>query len=113
VAQTVALGATATFSVVATGTAPLTYQWQKNAVNVSGATSASYTTPATVRADSGALFRCIVSNNGGSATSNAVMLSVLSLTPPVVTVGPRDTTVLVGQTARFSITAAGSPAPTY
>ena len=88
VAQTVALGSTATFSVVATGTAPLTYQWQKNAANISGATAASYTTPATVKADSGALFRCIVSNDGGSATSNAVMLSVLSPTPPVITTEP-------------------------
>ncbi len=35
--QTVAAGQTATFSVVATGTAPLTYQWQKNGSAISGA----------------------------------------------------------------------------
>ena len=39
------VGKTATFSVVATGTEPLFYQWQKNGVNISGAYSSSYTTP--------------------------------------------------------------------
>src|SRR5450759_4701550 len=45
--QTVTAGQTATFSVTASGTAPLSYQWQKNGTAISGATSASYTTPAT------------------------------------------------------------------
>ncbi len=74
--QTVTAGQTATFSVVATGTAPLSYQWQKNSVNIPGATAASYTTPATTLADSGATFRCIVSNLYGSATSTASTLMV-------------------------------------
>src|SRR5207244_8214425 len=51
--QTVTAGQTATFTVIATGTAPLAYQWQKNGVSVTGATAASYTTPATTTADSG------------------------------------------------------------
>jgi len=49
--QTVAPGQTAMFSVTATGTPPPTYQWQKNGANIAGATSASYTTPATTTAD--------------------------------------------------------------
>jgi len=81
--QTVTLGQTATFSVTASGTAPLSYQWQKNQVNISGANSASYTTPATVLADNGAKFRCVVSNNSGPATSNEATLTVQSL-PPVL-----------------------------
>src|SRR4029077_388089 len=40
--QTVTVGQAATFSVVASGTAPLSYQWQKNGADISGATSASY-----------------------------------------------------------------------
>jgi hypothetical protein len=72
--QTVALGQT--FNVVATGTAPLTYQWQKNGTVISGATLASYTTPATTAADSGAKFVVVVSNSAGSATSSAATLTI-------------------------------------
>ena len=43
--QTVTAGQTATFSVTATGTAPLSYQWKKNGAAISGATASSYTTP--------------------------------------------------------------------
>jgi hypothetical protein len=74
--QTVAVGATATFTVVATGTAPLTYQWQKNGTAISGATSASYTTPSTTSADNGAKFIVVVSDPVGSATSNAAILTI-------------------------------------
>jgi hypothetical protein len=74
--QTVATGQTATFTVVATGAAPLTYQWQKNAAAIAGATSASYTTPATTSADSGKQFTVVVSNSQGSVTSSAATLTV-------------------------------------
>ena len=84
VAATVTVGSPATFSVVATGTAPLTYQWQKNAANISGATAASYTTPATVKADSGARFRCIVSNAGGKDTSTSALLRVTPVPPNIL-----------------------------
>src|SRR5882724_1053890 len=52
--QTVAIGQTATFFVTISGAAPLNFQWQKNGTAISGATSASYTTPATTVSDSGA-----------------------------------------------------------
>jgi regulation of enolase protein 1 (concanavalin A-like superfamily) len=74
--QTVTAGQTATFSVTASGTAPLTYQWQKNTANISGATSASYTTPATALADSGSTYRCVVTNSAGSMTSASATLTV-------------------------------------
>ncbi len=73
--KTVAAGTTAKFSVTATGT-NLSYQWRKNGVNISGATKSSYTTPATVKADSGSLFSVIVSNATGSVTSNSALLTV-------------------------------------
>jgi len=74
--RTVTAGQTATFSVTATGTAPLAYQWQKNGTNISGATSSSYTTPATALADSGETFRVVVSNAAGTVTSAAATLTV-------------------------------------
>jgi hypothetical protein len=74
--KTVTAGQTATFSVTATGTAPLIYQWQKGNSAIAGATSSSYTTPATVTGDSGTTYRVVVSNSAGSATSNSATLTV-------------------------------------
>jgi Immunoglobulin domain len=74
--QSVAVGQTATFSVTATGTAPLTYQWQKGGTAIAGATASSYTTPAATLADSGSKFSVVVANTAGSIPSNSAMLSV-------------------------------------
>src|SRR5437660_5199406 len=74
--QTVTAGQMATFSVVAGGGAPLSYQWKKNGATISGATSASYTTPATVLADNGSQFAVVVSNSVGKVTSNSATLTV-------------------------------------
>jgi hypothetical protein len=79
---TVPLGQTATFAVTATGTGPLTYQWFKNGLPISGATSSTYTTPATVAGDSGSVFTVTVSNPAGSVTSGPATLTV-QLPPPV------------------------------
>ena len=78
--HTVNAGATATFTVAATGTAPITYQWNKNGSAVSGATSSSYTTPATTTSDNGAQFTVLVTNSAGSATSTAAILTVNAAT---------------------------------
>ena len=109
--QTVTAGQTATFSVTATGTAPLTYQWNRNGAAISGATSASYTTSATTSADNGAQFTVTATNSVGSATSNAAKLTVNA--PPTISTQPASKTVAVGQTATFSVTAAGTGALTY
>jgi hypothetical protein len=66
------------FYVTATGSSPLSYQWQENGTNISGASSASYTTPATTMADSGTTFKVVVSNSAGSITSNSATLTVSS-----------------------------------
>ncbi len=75
-------GARATFTVVAAGSPAPTYQWYKNAVSIMGATSASYTTPPTVLADSGGLYSVVVANDFGSQTSVQALLNVIA-TPPV------------------------------
>jgi hypothetical protein len=111
---TVTIGQIATFSVVAAGTAPFTYHWQRNNANIAGATSASYTTPATAAADNGANFRVVVTNSGGSTTSNSAILTVLAapVAPSIVT-QPANQTVSAGQTATFSVVAAGTAPFTY
>ena len=112
--QAVTVGQAATFTVTASGTAPLMYQWQKNAANISGATTASYTTPATTSADNGAKFNAVVSNSSGSATSSAATLTVnAASSAPAITMQPVNQTVTAAQTATFSVTATGTPTPTY
>jgi hypothetical protein len=74
--QMVTVGQPATFLVTATGASPLSYQWQKGTNQIPGATSASYTTPATTLSDNGAQFSVVVSNSNGSVTSNAATLTV-------------------------------------
>ena len=64
---TVTTPASATFSVTASGMTPLTYQWQKNGVDIPGAMGSTYPTPPTTLADSGSQFRVRVSNSAGSA----------------------------------------------
>lgn len=112
--QTVTAGQTATFSVTATGTAPISYQWRKNGVNLGGPASASYTTPPTTMADNGVKFDVVVSNSAGSATSSAATLTVNAVAAaPTISTQPANQTVTVGQTATFSVTANGSAPLSY
>ena len=82
--QTVTAGQTATFSVVASGTTPLTYQWSKNGLAISGGTFASYTTPVTTASDSGSNFTVQVTNSGGTITSSAALLTVTPAQKPSI-----------------------------
>jgi len=79
VSQTVPIGETATFSVTALGTGPLSYQWGENGVEIAGATSTSYTTPAVALGSGGSTaigsFQVTVSNASSSVTSNAATLT--------------------------------------
>jgi hypothetical protein len=74
--QNITVGHTATFSVVATGTMPLSYQWQRNGAAITGATATSYTTAATTLADDGATFKVTVTNSIGTIMSSAATLTV-------------------------------------
>jgi hypothetical protein len=74
--QRVVVGAAATFSVSANGSAPLAYQWQKGTASIMGATGSSYTTPPTALTDDGSTFQVVVSNSAGSVTSSSVKLAV-------------------------------------
>jgi hypothetical protein len=109
--QTVSLGATATFSVSVSGASPFTFQWQRNGTSITGATSATYTTPTVTVADNGATFQVIVSNAAGSQTSNAATLSVSQA--PAISSQPANQTVNIGSTATFSVTASGAAPLAY
>lgn len=83
----VAESQTASFSVSVIGTAPITYQWQRQNngggffANIGGANEATYTTNTlTISNDNGASYRCVISNGQGSVTSNP---AVLTVTPSV------------------------------
>ncbi|MGH9720618.1 MAG: PQQ-dependent sugar dehydrogenase [Bryobacteraceae bacterium] len=86
VSQTISAGQPVTFSVTASGTPPLNYQWQRNGSNIGGATSSSYTIAAVSSGDNGAQFQCVVSNSAGSAASNSATLTVVANQPPVAAI---------------------------
>jgi hypothetical protein len=76
VSVSVAAGQVASFTVTAAGSAPISYQWQRNGVNIGGAIFATYTTLPTASTDDGAVFTVVVSNSVGGATSNPAVLTV-------------------------------------
>jgi len=100
---TVAAGQPASFTVAASGTAPLQYQWLRNGVVISSATSPTLTLPAVTAADNGAAFSAVVSNTAGSIPSNPATLTVLSNAPPTARISSPRAGVLYGggQTFRF------------
>lgn len=101
---TVTAGQPASFTVAATGTGPLSYQWQRDGVAIPGATSATYTIAQTVILDSDAVFGAVVTNLAGSATSNNATLTV-NASAPVLTITPQpaDTSVTAGTAASFTV----------
>ena len=105
-AQTVDPGKTASFSVEATGTSPLLYQWKLNGKDITDATSSSYTTPAAAMADSGAAYSVVVSNAAGTVTSSPASLTVTEA--PVITTQPTAQSVTSGKTATFNVSATGT-----
>ena len=110
VSAAVVLGLPASFSVAATGTAPITYQWRRAGVAISGGTAASYTIASVQVGDAGA-YDVVVTNPVGSVTSSAATLSVI-LPASVVTV-PAPVTVTLGAPATLSIKVSGTGPFTY
>ena len=107
VSQAVAAGQTASFSVVATGTEPLTYQWKKDGSDIAGATSSTYK-PVSSSELNGAKFSVVVSNSLGTVTSNEAVLSDVAIGTQ-----PTNQTAYASKTATFSVTAGGTGPFTY
>ncbi len=114
---TVEVGSIAIFTVTATGTAPLKYQWQsrKNAsatwANSSqpGAKTATLSVTTTAGLH-GWQFRCVVTDgNGNPKASNHATLTV----KPAIKTQPKNTTVTVGSTAKFTVAAIGKATLKY
>ena len=74
-ASAVSVGSAVSFTVVASGTSPLTYDWKKDGTSISGATNATYTIASAATSDAGS-YTVVVSNSAGSVTSTAASLNV-------------------------------------
>ena len=109
---TAAAGATVSFTVAATGTAPLTYQWSKYSTPIPGATSATLTL-ANITAADAAAYVVAITNIAGTAGSNAASLTVTGSIAPAITTQPQSQSVSVGAAAAFSVTATGTAPLSY
>jgi len=107
---TVTNGNPATFTVVATGSAPLSYQWRLAGTNLLDKTNSTLTIASAQPADAGD-YSVRVSNAVGAEVSPSATLTVL--VPPAITAQPQSRTNLAGSTATFSVTATGSAPLAY
>jgi hypothetical protein len=103
--QSVVAGASVTFSVTATGSPALTYQWFKSGALVAGATSSVLSLSAVTAADA-ATYTVAVTNSVGSVTSAGAVLTVAAL--PVITTQPASQSASIGATAAFSVAVSGT-----
>lgn len=110
--QTVSEGASVSFSVVASSTATLSYQWRKAGTSISGATSATYSISAAASSDAGS-YDVVVTNSAGSVTSSAATLTVNATGSPTITTQPTSQSVAVGASATFSVVATSSTTLSY
>ncbi|MBL9202470.1 MAG: immunoglobulin domain-containing protein, partial [Opitutaceae bacterium] len=99
-------GGNATFTVVATGTAPLSYRWHKNGRSIGNATGASLALTS-VKLDDAAVYTVQVSNSAGSVVSTPAALTVNS-TAGLIATAPASQTVNAGAEAKLTVTATGT-----
>ncbi|MGA2471638.1 MAG: immunoglobulin domain-containing protein [Solirubrobacteraceae bacterium] len=115
--QTVAAGADTSFTARASGNPSPTVQWEVS-INgggswtaISGANYLTYTFTSEM-SQTGDEYEAVFTNSFGSATTSAATLTVTAAVAPQITTQPTSQTVLIGDTARFSAAASGSPTPT-
>ena len=113
VSQTVTAGANVSFTVAASGTAPLSYQWKLNGANVAGGTSATLSLTGVTAGQAGS-YTCVVTNVAGSATSSAATLTVNPApVAPSITTQPVSQTVTAGANVSFTVAASGTAPLSY
>ena len=103
--QSVMLGSTALFTVSASGTPPLSYQWRRNGISVAGATGSTLTFSAVQLSDAGS-YSVVVTNPAGSVTGGPSLLTV-TVPPPTLVAQPASRTVVAGASVSFSVSASG------
>jgi hypothetical protein len=108
--QTAVVGTSASFSVTATGTASLVYQWAFDGTNLAGATADTLLLTNVEAAHAGS-YAVVITNVAGSVTSLLASLTVL--VPPAITTQPSNRTAVVGTSANFSVTATGTASLGY
>jgi hypothetical protein len=108
--QTNAAGTVTAFSVSATGTAPLSYQWQFNGAGIPGATGTNLTL-SNVQPTNAGDYTVVLANAAGSATSSVATLTVVL--PPAVVTPPASLTGSAGSTATFTVTVTGTAPLSY
>ena len=115
VSASITAGQSATFTVAASGSGALNYQWYIGSTAIAGATGTSYTTPATTLADNNETFMVTVTSASGfgAVSSNPVTLSVVAPANAAITTQPASQTAVVGQAATLSVVATGSPQLNY
>jgi hypothetical protein len=111
--QTVTAGANVNFTVSASGTPPLHYQWQKNTVDIAGATTSSLSLASVTAAAAGS-YRAVVTNTADTATSAAATL-VVNPAPvaPTITLQPVSQSVNAGANVSFTVSASGTAPLSY
>jgi hypothetical protein len=108
--QMILAGNNATFSVTAIGTTPLSYQWQLNDTDISGATASSLTLTSPQLSEN---YRVIVENTVGTTTSDEARLDVAQPVVPVILTQSHSYTVIVGTDVPLKVSALSAPPTTY
>ncbi len=108
--QAVLVGSNANFSVGASGTAPLFYQWQFNGTNIALATGSSYTV-SNAQTNNQGNYSVVVTNAVGAVASSNALLTVDA--PPAITNQPQNVTVVQGHGGIFTVGAAGTAPLSY
>jgi len=108
--RTVTNGSSTTFTVSATGTAPLAYRWRNNGVEVTGATNSTMTL-SSVTTNHAGNYTVVITNSVGSVTSSVAVLTVL--VRPTIATQPANLNVPVGDNASFIVAADGTAPLSY
>ncbi len=109
--KVVTLGSSALFSVTATGTTNLNYQWKFNGANIGGATASSYTRSNIQLTHFGA-YTVVVSNIINTASNSpSAFLQIESA--PIITTQPTNRTVVAGTNTTLSVRVVGTDPMTY